>query len=140
MRLEFEAFADYYRPVHAKQLTMVSVPEAATRIAMLERGEADIIYNVPGELIDRVKNNPKLMLAPVVSANFWLEFPGFQDPKSPFHDKRVRQAVSLAIDRDAINHAECAGSAGSTAIGSMTTSNTACRGRNGSTTSPRPSS
>ena len=109
VRLEFEAFADYYRPVHTKQLTMVSVPEAATRIAMLERGEADIIYNVPGELIDRVKSNPKLMLAPIVSANFWLEFPGFQDPKSPFHDKGVRHAISLAIDRDAINQAECDG-------------------------------
>ena len=109
VRLEFEAFEDYYRPVHAKQLTMVSVPEATTRVAMLERGEADIIYNVPGELIDRIKGNPKLTLAPVVSANFWLEFPGFQDPKSPFHDKRVRQAVSLAVDRDAINDAECAG-------------------------------
>jgi len=109
VRLEFEAFEDYYRPVHIKQLTMVSVPEAATRIAMLERGEADIIYNVPGELIDRVKSNPKLILAPIVSANFWLEFPGFQDPKSPFHDKRVRQAISLAIDRDAINRAECDG-------------------------------
>ncbi len=109
LQLDFEAFDDYYRPVHVKQLTMVSVPEAATRIAMLERGEADIIYNVPGELIDRVKNTPGLMLAPVVSANFWLEFPGFQDPKSPFHDKRVRQAVSLTIDRDAINQAECQG-------------------------------
>jgi peptide/nickel transport system substrate-binding protein len=109
VRLEFEAFDEYYRPVHARQLTMVSVPEAATRIAMLERGEADIIYNVPGELIDRVKSTPGLMLAPVVSANFWLEFPGFQDPNSPFHDKRVRQAVSLAIDRDAINQAECDG-------------------------------
>jgi peptide/nickel transport system substrate-binding protein len=109
VRLEFEAFDEYYRPVHAKQLTMVSVPEAATRIAMLERGEADIIYNVPGELIDRVNNTPGLMLAPVVSANFWLEFPGFQDAKSPFRDKRVRQAVSFAIDRDAINQAECDG-------------------------------
>ncbi len=109
VRLDFAAFDDYYRPVHIKQLTMVSVPEAATRIAMLERGEADIVYNVPGELIERVKSNPKLMLAPVVSANFWLEFPGFQDPKSPFHDKRVRQAISLAIDRDAINQAECDG-------------------------------
>ena len=109
VKLEFEAFADYYRPVHVKQLTMVSVPEAATRVAMLERGEADIMYFVPGELIDRVKNNPKLRLAPVVSGNWWLEFPGFQNPTNPFHDKRVREAISLTIDRDAINDAECGG-------------------------------
>ncbi len=109
VKLEFEAFADYYRPVHVKQLTMVSVPEAATRVAMLERGEADIMYFVPGELIDRVKNNPKLRLAPVVSGNWWLEFPGFQNPSNPFHDKRVREAISLAVDRDAINDAECGG-------------------------------
>ena len=88
---------------------MMAVPEAATRVAMLERGEADIMYFVPGELIARVKSNPKLTLAPVVSANWWLEFPGFQDPKSPFHDKRVREAISLAIDRDAMNQAECDG-------------------------------
>jgi ABC-type transport system substrate-binding protein len=108
-KLEFEAFNDYYRPVHVKGFTIVSVPEAATRVAMLERGEADIMYFVPGELIDRVKNNPKLMLAPVVSGSWWLEFPGFLDPKNPFHDKRVREAVSLAIDREAINDAESGG-------------------------------
>ncbi len=108
-RLNFEAFDDYYRPVHVKRFTIISVPEAATRVAMLERGEADIMYFVPGELIDRVKNNPKLMLAPVVSGSWWLEFPGFQDPKNPFHDKRVREAVSLAIDREAINDAESGG-------------------------------
>ena len=106
VKIQFEAFEHYYRPVHAKSLTMVSVPEAATRLAMLERGEADIIYGLPGELIDRVKKNPKLMLAPVLSGSFWLEFVGFQDPKSPFHDKRVRQAISLAINRAAINDAE----------------------------------
>ena len=108
-KLEFEAFGDYYRPVHVKHFTIVSVPDAATRVAMAERGEADIIYGIPGELVARIKDNPKLMLAPVVSGNFWLEFPGFQDPKNPFHDKRVREAVSLAIDRDAINQAESAG-------------------------------
>src|SRR5262249_22549720 len=61
------------------------------------------------ELIDRVKNNPKLMLAPVLSGSFWLELVGFQDSNSPFHDKRVRQAISLAIDRKAINEAESGG-------------------------------
>jgi len=109
VRLEFEAYDGYYRPVGIRNLTMVTVPEAATRVAMLERGEADIIYNVPGELIERIKRNPKLTLAPVLSANFWLEFPGFQDPKNPFHDKRVRQAISLAVDRDAMNEAESGG-------------------------------
>jgi peptide/nickel transport system substrate-binding protein len=109
VKLEFEAFEDYYRPVHIKQLTMVSVPEAATRIAMLERGEADIAYFVPGELLERVKSNPKVRLAPLVSGNWWLEFPGFQNPASPFRDKRVREAISLTIDRDAINDAECGG-------------------------------
>jgi peptide/nickel transport system substrate-binding protein len=109
IKLEMEAFEDYYRPVHVKKFTMVSVTEPATRVAMMERGEADLMYLVPGEMIDRVKNNPKLMLAPVVSGSWWLEFPGFMDPKNPFHDKRVREAVSLAIDRRAMNDAESAG-------------------------------
>src|SRR5262245_38114193 len=51
VKIEMEAFDGYYRPVNVKQLVMISVPEAATRVAMLERGEADIIYFVPGELI-----------------------------------------------------------------------------------------
>jgi ABC-type transport system substrate-binding protein len=105
-KLEFAAFDRYYRPVHAKYLTMINVPDPSTRVAMIECGEADIIYDVPGEMIAQIRNNPKLILAPVVSGNFWLEFPGFQDPKNPFHDKRVREAVSLAVDRDAINQAE----------------------------------
>ena len=108
-KLEFEAFEDYYAPVHTKKFTIISVPDAATRVAMLERGEADIIYFIPGELVVRVQRDPKIMLAPVVSGNWWLQFPGFQDPKNPFRDKRVREAISLAIDRDAMNNAECAG-------------------------------
>jgi peptide/nickel transport system substrate-binding protein len=98
VRLEVEALADDYRPVHIQHLTMLSVPEAATRVAMLERGEADLIYLVPGELIDRVRTTKGLMLAPVLSGSWFLEFPGFQAPHNPFRDRRVREAVSLAID------------------------------------------
>src|SRR5437867_4155222 len=109
VKLEMEAFDGYYRPVNVKQLVMTSVPEGATRVAMLERGEADIIYSVPGELVSRVQKLPGVTLAPVLSGSWFLEFPGFQDPKSPFRDKRVREAVSLAIDRRAMNQAESAG-------------------------------
>src|SRR5499425_578697 len=109
VKIELEAFDGYYRPVNVKQLVMVSGPEAATRVAMLERGEADIVYFVPGELINKVGKLPGVVLAPVLSGSWWLEFPGFQDPKNPFRDKRVREAVSLAIDREAINDAESGG-------------------------------
>ena len=50
-KLVFEAFEDYYRPVHVKRFEMIGVPEAATRMAMLEREEADIIYLIEGQLI-----------------------------------------------------------------------------------------
>src|SRR6266851_1399367 len=109
VKVEMEAFDGYYRPVHVKELVMVSVPEPATRVAMLERGEADIIYNVPGELISKVGKLPGVVLAPVLSGSFFIEFPGFQDPKNPFRDKRVREAVSLAVDRRAMNQAETGG-------------------------------
>jgi ABC-type transport system substrate-binding protein len=108
-RLDFEAFEGYYAPVHVKEFSIVSAPDAATRVAMMERGEADITYGLSGELVARIQRSKNVMLAPVLSGSFWLKFPGFQDPKNPFHDKRVRQAVSLVIDRKAINDAECAG-------------------------------
>jgi peptide/nickel transport system substrate-binding protein len=134
VKVELEAFADYYRPVNIKQLTMVSVPEAATRVAMLERGEADIVYFVPGELIERVKTNPKLRLAPVVSGNWWLEFPGCQNLSNPLYDKRVRQAISLAVDRDAIND-ECGVYSGRNWINNDV--EYGLNGQNGRATSPR---
>ena len=40
---------------------------------------------------------------------FWLDFPDQWDPKSPWADKRVRLAASLALDRQALNDAETLG-------------------------------
>jgi peptide/nickel transport system substrate-binding protein len=40
---------------------------------------------------------------------FWLDFPDQWDPKSPWADRRVRLAASLAIDRQALNQAETLG-------------------------------
>ena len=141
VKLEFEAFADYYRPVHIKQFTMVSVPEAATRVAMLERGEADIIYFVPGELIDRVKNNPKLTPGAGGVRQLVAGVPRLPEPDEPVPRQarapgdQPRRSIATRSTRPS-----AAAWAWSTATGSTTTSNTAWNGRNGSTTSPRPSS
>jgi ABC-type transport system substrate-binding protein len=109
--IELEAVADYWRkPPSVKSITIKGVPEGATRLALMETGEADFMYLVPGELIERVRSNPKLHIVPVSAAVFWLELLNRNNPPdTPFNDARVRQAVSLALDRQAINDAETAG-------------------------------
>jgi peptide/nickel transport system substrate-binding protein len=39
----------------------------------------------------------------------YLDLPEQWDPKSPWHDRRVRQAASHALDRNALNQAETLG-------------------------------
>lgn len=108
--LRFEAFENYHRPVHVKEFTMRSVQEATTRLALLEAGDVDIAYNIAGELIPRVESNDELVLVPTnTTAVFWLEFPHMHNPDNPFNDVRVREAVGLALDRQAISDAETSG-------------------------------
>jgi peptide/nickel transport system substrate-binding protein len=46
----------------------------------------------------------------LLASTHWIDFTkGQWDPKSPWHDRRVRLAAALAIDRDAINQAETLG-------------------------------
>jgi peptide/nickel transport system substrate-binding protein len=53
-----------------------------------------------------MQRTPGLTLKPaVIQGTFWLYFPDQWDPKSPWHDRRVRQAASLAMDRTTINQA-----------------------------------
>ncbi|HEX2173260.1 MAG TPA: ABC transporter substrate-binding protein [Dehalococcoidia bacterium] len=108
--LEFEAFADYWRhPPFLKTFIVRGVPEDTTRVAQLKTGEVDLIFLGPGPLVETVKNDPNLQLAAALGAMYWIEMVGWEKPDSPFHDIRVRQAVSLALDRDAINQAEYLG-------------------------------
>ena len=108
--LKFEAFEDYHRPVHIKDFTMRSVQEPTTRSALLEAGDVDAAYNIAGELIQRVVDDPDLLLVPTLTtAVFWLEFPYMHNPDNPFNDVRVREAVGLALDRQAISDAETGG-------------------------------
>jgi len=51
----------------------------------------------------------KLVAPRESQGTFWLDLPDQWDPKSPWHDKRSRQAASFAIDRKALNQAETLG-------------------------------
>jgi peptide/nickel transport system substrate-binding protein len=106
-----EAYTGYWRKTpHVKRLVMKSVPETTTRVAMLKNGEADIANALDGEDALNVQRDPRLQLLPSKHASmFWIEFAEQWDPKSPWHDKRLRQAVNYALDRKAISDAACLG-------------------------------
>ena len=106
-----EAFPGYWRQVpHVKRLTMKSVPEGTTRVAMLKSGEADIAFALDGEDAANVKRDPRLQLVATRHASiFWIEFADQWDPKSPWADKRMRLAVNHALDRKALNDSACLG-------------------------------
>jgi peptide/nickel transport system substrate-binding protein len=106
-----EAFPGYWRKVgHVKRFIHKSVPEGTTRVTMLKNGEADIAYALDGEDALNVKRDPRLQLIPSKHASiYWIEFADQWDPKSPWHDKRVRQAAILAVNRQAVNEVSCLG-------------------------------
>ena len=106
VELTLEANEGYWRKTPAvKRLVMRSIPDEATRLSALKGGEADIIYWVSGELAQELQRTPGLKLDVSHTATWWVYFLEQFDPKSPWHDVRVRQAASLAIDLKNINQA-----------------------------------
>ncbi len=111
VEIVLEAFDGYWRKKpEVKRLVMRSMPEETTRAAALKAGEVDIAYLLTGPTAEEIKRMRGLRLdAPLLSGAFWIELPDQWDPKSPWHDRRVRLAASHAIDRTAINEAETLG-------------------------------
>jgi peptide/nickel transport system substrate-binding protein len=111
VELVLEAFDQYWRKAPSvKRLVMRSMVEETTRAAALKRGEVDIAYLLSGPVADEIKRTPGLQLkAPLLTGAFWIELPDQWDPKSPWHDRRVRLAANHAVDRQAVNQAETLG-------------------------------
>ncbi len=76
------------------------VPEDGTRIAMLQKGDAQFINPVPYIQAEVVKADRNLSLASNEAIyTFWV---AMNTQKKPFNDVRVRQAMNYAIDKEAI--------------------------------------
>jgi peptide/nickel transport system substrate-binding protein len=111
VELVLEAFPDYWRKAPAvKKLVMKSITDETTRAAAVKAGEVDAAYLFGGAVAEDLKRSPGIrVVAPLLYGIYWLDFVDRWDPKSPWADRRVRLAASLAIDRDAINQAEMLG-------------------------------
>jgi peptide/nickel transport system substrate-binding protein len=106
-----EAYESYWRKMPSvKRLVIKSIPESSTRMAMLKRGEVDVAYLLDAPQAQEIKRDPNLKLAFSGGIGiFFLDFLEQWDPKSPWHDKRVRLAASHALDRSTLNEAETLG-------------------------------
>jgi peptide/nickel transport system substrate-binding protein len=101
-------------PVGITDITYLMIKADATRVAALLSGEVDFVQDVPVQDIDRVGKtaNIKINLGPENRTIFFgmdVASPELQTSnikgKNPFADKRVRQAINMAIDREAIKRA-----------------------------------
>jgi peptide/nickel transport system substrate-binding protein len=108
VELVLEAFEGYWRKMPSvKRLVFKSVPEATTRLAMLKRGEVDVAYLLAGAMGEEVRRTSGLKLAFSGGiGTFYLDYLDQWDPKSPWHDRRVRLAAIQAIDARSLNEAE----------------------------------
>lgn len=101
-RMELVKNPDYFEKGLPKLdgVTMRIVPEAAARIAALESGAIDILWNLPYEAVDKFKTSATVRVDGV-STPTWDGII-INNERPPFNDVRVRQALALTIDKAAL--------------------------------------
>jgi len=77
------------------------IPESATRLLALERNEVHILADLPPADYQRVEKNSALTL--YKEPGLTILGVAMSNDLGPFKDKRVRQAMNYAVDKDAIN-------------------------------------
>jgi peptide/nickel transport system substrate-binding protein len=83
-----------------EKVTFRFIPELSTRTAALRAGELQVIDRVTPDLVETLKGTRgvKVLDVPAIEAQRWI----FQLGREPVKDQRLRQAISLAIDRGVI--------------------------------------
>lgn len=93
---------DYYLgPPQIESLIYRTVPDRSTRLAMLETGQADLVSGITPEdfpTLDKLTNVNKV----AVESTYRMHI-GIPTNQERYKDKRVRQALALAVDFDSIN-------------------------------------
>jgi peptide/nickel transport system substrate-binding protein len=102
-----DAFPEHWRGRPAvDRVDFLAVPDASRRMELVRRGQADIAADVPGaefallggdgEAVPRSGPGLRVLYLGLDCR------PSRRGETSPFHDVRVRRAVSLAVDRDGL--------------------------------------
>jgi len=100
-RVVLEANGDYWggKP-DFDRLILRGVPEMAPRVAALLKGEVDIVTQLPPDQGERVKANASTTVAGALYGGLYVLAVNSKRP--PLDNPLVKQALSLAIDREVI--------------------------------------
>jgi peptide/nickel transport system substrate-binding protein len=108
-RIVVEKFADYWNKdnVHIDKITYLPIVDSTVRLANLRSGGLDLIERVLATDIKTVKADPKIKLSKAVSLGYvglTVNVANGAKADNPLgKDPRVRKALELSLDRDAIN-------------------------------------
>jgi len=86
-----------------EKATVLRIPETASRITALKTGEADIITNIAPDQLALINADPNLKTVGSATALFHVMIMNVNNPT--IKDPKIRQAMSLSIDRDLLNEA-----------------------------------
>src|SRR5450631_1528882 len=107
-RIVFEKFADYWdkEKIHIDRIVYLPLVDATVRLANLKSGGLDLMERLLATDIAAVKSDPKLKLSTAIELGYQgvtLNI-GKDKAKGPLSQSaKVRQALDLSIDREAIN-------------------------------------
>ncbi|SDK95638.1 glutathione ABC transporter substrate-binding protein [Lacicoccus qingdaonensis] len=86
--------------VDIDELTLKIVPETGSRIAEIETGKADVVGDVPPSDRERLESNEEVELAETETVA--LEYIGMNTESEILQDKKVRQAISHAFNKEEV--------------------------------------
>ena len=85
-------------PVKFEKLSIKIVPEDSSRVAAMLGGQFDVTHQIPLQFIQQVKAAPNLNVQEA-QPNFQLMYYGYKTTRPMVADKRVREAMNIAINR-----------------------------------------
>jgi peptide/nickel transport system substrate-binding protein len=108
-RIVLEKFADHYDAdnYHLDRVIFLPIPDTTVRLANLRSGDLDMLERLAPSDVASVEADASLQFVSAVSQGYQgitVNLNNGARSETPFgKDKRVRKALSLAIDREAIN-------------------------------------